>query len=73
LKKCYLFDVIGSFDSFVSAILGEMLELSEAIRDYHDSTEFPHMVCNCFYVNPINEPYANLGKEEGNLNLCVPY
>lgn len=22
---------------------GEMLELSEAIRDYHDSTEFPHM------------------------------
>ncbi|KAJ8428771.1 hypothetical protein Cgig2_010775 [Carnegiea gigantea] len=31
------------FDSFIRAIVGEMLELSEAIRDYHDSTEFPHM------------------------------
>ena len=36
------------FAYFVYAdIEGEMFELSEAIRDYHDGTEFPYMVSWC--------------------------
>lgn len=36
-------------------IIGAMVELSEAIREYHDSTEFPNMVgrslfCCNFYI-----------------------
>lgn len=37
---------------------GGMLELSEAIRDYHDSTRFPHMVNEIFL--PIKYMFTKL-------------
>lgn len=39
--KCLVISLIS-----VSNV-GEMLELSEAIRDYHDGSEFPYMVSQC--------------------------
>jgi len=30
----------------VNANVGEIVDLSEAIKDYHDDLKFPHRVCN---------------------------
>jgi hypothetical protein len=40
----FCFDFLVSI-IYCSIIQGEMLELSEAIRDYHDHTGLPQMVC----------------------------
>jgi hypothetical protein len=37
-----------------------MLELSEAIRDYHDHTGLPQMVCYSWYLNKYNILYIGL-------------
>uniref|UniRef100_A0A0V0GXS9 Putative ovule protein n=1 Tax=Solanum chacoense TaxID=4108 RepID=A0A0V0GXS9_SOLCH len=41
-----------SLDFFLNcARKGDLLELSEAIRDYHDNTLFPHMIaCPYFHI-----------------------
>lgn len=42
---CSVDDVGKTFAYFINVDnVGEMLELSEAIRDYHDGTDFPCMV-----------------------------
>lgn len=42
---CFDFLVLIIYSYYIFFYAGEMLELSEAIRDYHDHTGLPQMVC----------------------------